>query len=144
MKNQAELKNCPTCGGFFNYTGIREVCGKCAQDEEKMYEEVYRFLRRRENRAATIERIVEMTGVTETLLHRWVRRGRLQPAMFPNLGYPCDNCGALTTSGKLCVACTEKIQTDLKQFEAAQEFREAIKQNEKVTYHTDRNGNIIL
>jgi len=144
MKNQAELKNCPTCGDFFNYTGIREVCGKCAQSEEKMYEEVYRFLRRRENRAANIDRIVEATGVTETLLHKWVRKGRLQPAMFPNLGYPCDNCGALTVSGKLCVACTEKIQTDLKQFEAAEEFREAIKENEKATFHLDRNGKRVL
>lgn len=144
MKNQAELRNCPTCNDFFHYTGIREVCGKCAQDEEKMYEEVYRFLRRRENRAATIERIVEITGVTESLLHSWVRRGRLQPAMFPNLGYPCDNCGALTASGKLCEKCAKEIQTDLQQFEAAQEFREAIKQNEQGTYHVDRNGNKIL
>ena len=45
--------------------------------KKRMYEEVYRFLRRRENRAATIERIVEVTGVTEDLLHKWVRKGRL-------------------------------------------------------------------
>ena len=132
-----ELRNCPTCGDFFNYTGIREVCARCAQAEEKKYEEVYRFLRRRENRAATIEQIVEKTGVTETLLHNWVRRGRLQPALFPNLGYPCDNCGALTTSGKLCETCVTNLQNELQQFEAVQEFREAIKQNEKGTYHID-------
>ena len=58
-----ELKNCPSCNEFFNYTGIREVCNKCAVNEEKLYENVYRFLRKRENRAATIERIVEVTGV---------------------------------------------------------------------------------
>ena len=109
----AELRDCPTCGDFFNYTGLREVCAKCAMNEEKMYEEVYRFLRRRENRAATIERIVEVTGVTETLLHQWVRKGRLQPALFPNLGYPCDNCGKLTTTGKLCDRCTADIKNDL-------------------------------
>ncbi len=134
-----ELRNCPTCGGFFNYTGIREVCGKCTQQEEQMYEEVYRFLRRRENRAATIERIVEETGVTETLLHKWVRRGRLQPALFPNLGYPCDNCGALTTKGKLCEACAAQLQNELKQFEAAEEFRDALQQSEKGAYHVGRN-----
>lgn len=130
-----ELRNCPTCDNFFNYTGVREVCIKCAQAEEKMYEEVYSFLRRRENRAASIETIVEKTGVTETLLYNWVRKGRLQPARFPNLGYPCDSCGALTTSGKLCAPCTDKLQTELKQFEAAKEFREAVKQNEKGTYY---------
>ncbi|AYC28938.1 TIGR03826 family flagellar region protein [Paenisporosarcina cavernae] len=133
-----ELKNCPSCGDFFNYTGIRDVCAKCAQDEERQYEEVYKFLRKRENRAANVERIVEVTGVNEDLLYKWVRKGRLQPALFPNLGYPCDNCGKLTNSGKLCQNCTNDLKRDLNQFDAAQNFREAIKQNEKGTYHSDR------
>lgn len=134
----AELKDCPTCGNFFNYTGIRDVCANCARDEEKLYEEVYRFLRRRENRAATIERIVEATGVTETLLHKWVRKGRLQPALFPNLGYPCDNCGKLTSKGKLCEGCTDELKGELRTFEAAQEFREAVAKNETGTYLAEK------
>ena len=134
----AELRDCPSCGEFFNYTGVREVCAKCAMSEEKMYEEVYRFLRRRENRAATVERIIEETGVTESLLYKWVRKGRLQPAMFPNLGYPCDNCGKLTNRGKLCVDCTSTIQDDLKKFEAVKEFREAIEEKDRATYLSDR------
>ncbi|MBD7985188.1 hypothetical protein H9649_11370 [Sporosarcina sp. Sa2YVA2] len=134
----AELKDCPSCGAFFNYTGIRDVCANCAQSEEKLYEEVYRFLRRRENRAATIERIVEATGATETMLHKWVRKGRLQPALFPNLGYPCDNCGKLTAKGKLCEGCTNELNTELRQFEAAQEFREAVNKRETGTYLADK------
>lgn len=134
----AEIKDCPSCGNFFNYTGIRDVCANCARDEEKLYEEVYRFLRRRENRAATIERIVEVTGVTETLLHKWVRKGRLQPALFPNLGYPCDNCGKLTTKGKLCETCTEELKSELRTFDAAQEFREAVAKNETGTYLAEK------
>lgn len=135
-QNQAEIRNCPSCGDFFNYTGVRETCIKCARKEEKLFEEVYRFLRRRENRAASIERIVEKTGVEADLLHKWVRRGRLQPTMFPNLGYPCDKCGRLTTKGKLCEPCTEELQQDLKQFEAAQEFRESVKKSNEQTYFT--------
>ena len=131
-----ELKNCPSCGEFFNYTGIRDVCNNCAMNEEKLYETVYRFLRKRENRAATVERIVEATGVDEKLLHKWVRKGRLQPALFPNLGYPCDNCGKLTTEGKLCKSCTEELKTGLRQFEAAQEFREKVNKQDS-TYHKD-------
>lgn len=133
-----ELKNCPACGGFFNYTGLRDVCNNCAMNEEKMYEVVYRFLRKRENRAATVERIVEVTGVEESLLHKWVRKNRLQPAMFPNLGYPCDNCGRLTTVGKLCKTCTTELQSDLRQFDAAVEFREKVNQTEAATYRKDR------
>ncbi|WP_318615800.1 TIGR03826 family flagellar region protein [Sporosarcina sp. YIM B06819] len=134
----AELRNCPTCGEFFNYTGVRDVCSKCAMSEEKIYEEVYRFLRKRENRAATIERIVEATGVIESLLYKWVRKGRLQPAMFPNLGYPCDGCGKLTSKGKLCESCATNIQNDLKIFEAVTEFREAIVEKDRATYFSDR------
>ena len=134
----SELRDCPSCGEFFNYTGVRDVCAKCAMNEEKMYEEVFRFLRRRENRAATIERIVEVTGVTESLLHKWVRKGRLQPALFPNLGYPCDSCGKLTIKGKLCESCTTTIQNDLETFEAVKEFREAIVEKDRATYLSER------
>lgn len=134
----ADLRHCPSCGDFFNYTGVREVCGKCGMNEERVYEEVYRFLRKRENRAATIERIVEMTEATESMLHKWVRKGRLQPAMFPNLGYPCDNCGKLTSKGKLCDTCTADLKQDLKTFEAATEFREAVQQKEQATYLSER------
>ena len=129
-----ELKNCPTCGEFFNYTGLREVCNPCAMNEEKQYEIVYRFLRKRENRAATVERIVEATGVEESLLHKWVRKGRLQPAMFPNLGYPCDSCGKLTQVGKLCGKCTDELKSGLRQFEAAREFRDKVNNQESVYY----------
>ncbi|WP_432354578.1 TIGR03826 family flagellar region protein [Sporosarcina sp. A2] len=135
----AELKDCPSCGQFFNYTGVREVCGKCGMNEERVYEDVYRFLRKRENRAATIERIVEVTEATESMLHKWVRKGRLQPAMFPNLGYPCDSCGKLTSTGKLCDECASDIKQDLKTFEAATEFREAVRQNDRATYLSRKN-----
>ncbi|MEK4484789.1 TIGR03826 family flagellar region protein [Psychrobacillus sp. FSL H8-0484] len=133
-----ELKNCPSCGEFFNYTGLREVCNNCAMNEEKLYEIVYRFLRKRENRAATVERIVEATGVEESLLHKWVRKNRLQPAMFPNLGYPCDNCGKLTNVGKLCASCSQKLQAGLRQFDAAKEFREKVNNQEVTTYRKDK------
>lgn len=129
-----ELKNCPTCGEFFNYTGLRDVCNPCAMNEEKQYEMVYRFLRKRENRAATVERIVEATGVEEALLHKWVRKGRLQPALFPNLGYPCDSCGKLTQVGKLCTKCTAELKSGLRQFDAAKEFRDKVNSREAAYY----------
>lgn len=135
----AELRDCPKCGAFFNYTGVRDVCHNCAMQEEDLYQVVYRFLRKRENRAATADRIEEATGVDKDLLYKWVRKGRLQPAMFPNLGYPCDNCGHLTKSGKLCDNCLKTIKTDLKTFEAAKEFRENIEKNERGTYLSERN-----
>ena len=134
----AELRSCPMCGVFFNYTGLREVCHSCAQKEEDLYQIVYRFLRKRENRAATVDRIEEATGVERDLLFKWVRKGRLHPAIFPNLGYPCDNCGHLTNKGKLCDKCVGNIKSDLRTFEAAKEFREGILEKDRVTYYAER------
>ena len=130
----AEIRNCPSCGELFNYIGIRDICNKCARNEEELYEVVYRFLRKRENRAATVERIVEATGVKEELLYKWVKKKRLHPAMFPNLGYPCDNCGRLTNNGKLCDRCKGELTADLRSFEATQEFKDKITENERATY----------
>lgn len=133
-----EVRNCPKCNTLFNYNGIREICSKCSAAEETMYEVVYRFLRKRENRAATVDRIVEVTGVEENLLYRWVRKGRLQTALFPNLGYPCDSCGRLTNTGKICMNCQKKLKNDLNRLEATEEFREAVRNHEKGTYLSER------
>lgn len=135
----AELRSCPLCGEFFNYTGLREVCHSCAQKEEDMYQIVYRFLRKRENRAANIDRIEEATGVERDLLYKWVRKGRLHPAVFPSLGYPCDNCGHLTNSGKLCEKCQKSLKSELRTFDAAKDFRDNIAKRDRGTYHSDRN-----
>ena len=117
----AEVQNCPTCNGIFNYTGVRDICPMCAREEDKMYEKVYRFLRRGGNRSSTVEKIVLETGVTTTLLYKWVRKGHLQPVQFPNLGYPCDSCGELIAKGKLCKSCTNNLRDELEAFEASQE-----------------------
>ncbi|KFL43953.1 membrane protein [Lysinibacillus sp. BF-4] len=134
----AEVRSCPKCDAFFNYTGMRDVCAKCAQAEEDLYQVVYRFLRKRENRAATVERIVEVTGVEEATLYNWVRRGRLHTAMFPNLGYPCDQCGRLTSEGKICARCREELKQDLRTFDAAKQFREDVANRDKGTYHAGK------
>lgn len=134
----AEVRNCPTCNDLFNYIGTRDVCGKCSAKEEDLYQIVYRFLRKRENRAATVERICEATGVSEELIYKWVRKKRLLPTMFPNLGYPCDQCGHLTYGAKLCNRCLEKLQRDLQRVEAAEEFRENIEQSARGTYLAQR------
>ncbi|MFK2826315.1 hypothetical protein QYG89_11685 [Bacillus sp. B190/17] len=117
-----EIINCSRCGELYMENAFRDVCAKCAKSEEEMYETVYRFLRQRENRAATIERVVEVTGVKEELIHKWVKKGRLHAAHFPNLGYPCDRCGAIITKGKICGKCTMDIERDLKQIQREEEF----------------------
>ncbi|MBU8905984.1 TIGR03826 family flagellar region protein [Desertibacillus haloalkaliphilus] len=108
------LENCPKCGKLF-VKGIRTVCNDCHKEVEKMFETVYQFIRRRENRAATMEEVVEATGVSEQQISRFIREGRLQLAQFPNITYPCDSCGKRIREGRICSSCQSNLGKDLKQ-----------------------------
>ncbi|MBS4204946.1 TIGR03826 family flagellar region protein [Lederbergia citrea] len=121
-----DLLNCPNCGDIYVKHAIRDICDKCYREEEADYEKVYRFLRVRENRAATIERVAEVTGVKEELLYKWVRSGRLHTAQFPNLGYPCDKCGKIIRKGKLCEGCVTGMIGELETFEMERNRQEAL------------------
>nr|WP_017553668.1 TIGR03826 family flagellar region protein [Heyndrickxia coagulans] len=128
----AELANCPNCGKLYVKNPVRDVCEDCYREEEAAFERVFQFLRKRENRAATIETIVEKNHVPEKLVFKWVRNGRLLIAHFPNLAYPCDRCGKLIQSGKLCEECAKTIAKDLERFEKEKKRQEEIR---KKAYH---------
>ncbi|WP_062108969.1 TIGR03826 family flagellar region protein [Bacillus niameyensis] len=124
-----DIINCPTCGKIFMKNAVRDVCADCYRQEEADYDRVYQFLRKRENRAATIETVANSTGVEESLLYKWVRRGRLHTTQFPNLGYPCDQCGKIIKKGKLCDSCTSNIKNELEVFDKEQERIENFKKS---------------
>jgi flagellar operon protein (TIGR03826 family) len=111
-KSMGELMNCPKCNALF-VKSLHSVCEKCRKEEELQFDKVYTFLRKKENRSATITEIAEGTGVNEDLIMKFVKEGRLRTAMFPNLGYPCDRCGTQIQQGKLCLACLDNLQQGL-------------------------------
>ena len=119
------LANCPECGGLFVKSEFRLTCEKCFREEEKQYEIVYNYLRKRENRMATMMQVVEATGVKESLIIKFVKAGRLHLSQFPNLGYPCDRCGTLIRDGRLCADCSQDLQ---KQIDDLQKMEEEKKQ----------------
>lgn len=129
----AELANCAKCGRLFVKLSTRDVCESCHQEEERQFECVYAFLRKRENRTATMAQVVEATGVEEKLIIKWIRAGRLQLVHFPNLGYPCDSCGAMIREGRLCAKCLGQLQADLRRAEGEKE-KEA--RSRRATYYT--------
>lgn len=109
-----ELSNCPDCGEIYVKNKFRNVCEKCWREEEAAFDVVYKYMRKRENRAATLLQVVEATGVLEALILKFVKNGKLQVAQFPNLGYPCDKCGTVIRKGRLCDECAGEIKADLK------------------------------
>jgi len=125
--NMAELANCARCNAVF-VKGLRNICQNCFKEEEDAFQTVYRFLRERTNREATLLEIVEATGVDESYITKFIKEKRLLPSEFPKLGYPCEKCGTNIVKGKLCVSCTEELKKELTAFEKAEQNLEKARQ----------------
>lgn len=130
----AELGNCPQCGDIYVLNNIRDVCLNCYKQEEADFEKVYQFIRKKQNRTAQMEEVVEATGVEKTLIYKFIKKGRIKLAQFPNLGYPCAKCGTVIREGKLCQPCMTGIQSDLHVIEKEEERKKELEKRN--TYFT--------
>ena len=135
-----DVINCPSCAKLTVKSKFRDVCEECYKAEEKIFDAVYSYMRKRENRAATIPQIIEATGVEEALLLKFIKNGRLKQAHFPNLGYPCDKCGGIIHSGKICEKCVKELRAEL-EIHAKEEIRkqEVMEQKRRSTYLSGKN-----
>ena len=131
----AELSNCPNCGQLF-VKALRPVCDKCAREAEEKFDAVYRFIRKRENRSASMDEVHDSTGVEKDLIIQWIREGRLRVSQMPNMGIPCEHCGKTISEGKLCDSCRSKLTGELKQGDKEKQFEDRKKQKERERYTT--------
>lgn len=128
-----EIANCPKCDALFIQNQFRTVCEKCYKEEETAYEAVYKFLRKRENRKAQLDEVVEATNVPKELILKFIRLGRIQLINFPNLGYPCEKCGKVIREKRLCADCKDNIHKQIHQMEQEKIISERNKQTIKTT-----------
>lgn len=132
-----ELANCPKCNGLFVQTQLRTVCDTCFKEEENAYETVYQFLRKRENRKAELDVVVEATGVSKELILKFIRQGRIMLSNFPNLGYPCEKCGKTIREERLCNDCKNDIHKQLNRIEQEKMISERNNQsNHQTTFYS--------
>jgi flagellar operon protein (TIGR03826 family) len=129
-----DVINCPSCENLMVRNKFRDVCENCWKEEEKQFDIVYKFIRIRENRTATIPQVIEGTNVDEGLLLKFIKTGRLKIIQFPNLGYPCDSCGTIIRTGKLCDSCASNLREALEIHEKEEERKEELRRREKGTY----------
>lgn len=133
----AELANCPKCGDLYVVNNLRDICPKCWKQEEADYEKVSQFIRKKQNRTALMDEVVEATGVERSLIYKFIKKGRIKLAQFPNLGYPCAKCGTQIREGKLCSSCLAEVRTGLKSLEEEEERKQEITKRNR-TYFTDK------
>lgn len=103
------LKNCPECGRLF-VDNILGLCPDCQRKELEAEEIVAAFLRKTQK--ASIEEIHEATGVKEKVILRMINRGRIVGDF--EITYPCENCGAQITEGRLCISCAKNFVEQVK------------------------------
>lgn len=118
-----KLSNCTRCGKLYVKDSIRDICMDCLWEEEEAFEKVREFLKKRENRTASMSQVVEKTGVEEKQILKWIRSGRLRVINFPNLQYPCENCGRPIKSGRFCDRCRKGFKVELERFERERKRR---------------------
>ncbi|RWZ55038.1 flagellar protein YvyF [Halobacillus fulvus] len=136
-----ELANCPRCHAIF-MKGAATVCPACKKKEEQDFQTVYAFLRKKQNRTATVQEISAKTDVEEKQIRQFVAQKRLHPAQFPNLSYDCEKCGTSITEGRLCQNCSQDIEKGLKQLQKNEglENRKLEREREKArTYYSLKN-----
>lgn len=119
-----QLDNCPRCGGLF-VRGVRDICQACYLKEEEEYQQVSSYLRKSENKKATIYEVSDATGVSVKQITRFIRQKRITLTDLPNLGYPCESCGQITAEGQLCVHCrqafVQRVDRELKEDQSQRE-----------------------
>ncbi|SEO59003.1 flagellar operon protein TIGR03826 [Amphibacillus marinus] len=130
-----ELENCSKCGNLFVKT-MRSICSNCYKEEEKSFQKVYEFLKKRVNRKATIPEIVSGTGVEESLIIKFVKEKRLRTSQFPNLTYPCERCGNHIDEGVLCSSCSTELTSTLQKEDAISQVRGKQEVSTKERQHT--------
>ena len=109
-----KLANCSRCDALF-VQAVRDICPKCYQEVEKEYELCAKFLRKRENRGATIHQVSEGTGVSVKQITRFIKEGRISVEGNPNLGYPCESCGTTIQKGSICPSCMRNLKHEITQ-----------------------------
>ncbi|HLR08873.1 MAG TPA: TIGR03826 family flagellar region protein [Bacillota bacterium] len=133
----SELANCVRCGDVFAKQ-TRNICPDCYKEEEEAFDKVYRFLRDRKNREATLDEINRATGVEKDLIIKFIKERRLRTSDFPKLAYPCERCGVDIVSGRICSQCSEEILDEWEHLEKQEQREKERKERQKIYYTLDK------
>ncbi|MCM3731591.1 hypothetical protein M3196_07950 [Fictibacillus nanhaiensis] len=129
-----DLMNCPQCGKLY-IKRIRNTCDACYFEEEQQFDKVYRYIRKSENRNATIVEVSDATKVSENKIIYFIHQGRIRVKGFPNFTYPCDGCQKPINDGRLCQQCKDKLKSEL----SIEDFIKKKQEEALPSYHTDDN-----
>jgi flagellar operon protein (TIGR03826 family) len=103
-----ELKKCPRCGKLFAYSAL-PVCNECLQKEEADFTKVRDYLR--ENPDSGLKETSEGAEVSENLIIKFLKEGRLIATNAFIGVLSCERCGKHINSGRFCDKCIVELKS---------------------------------
>jgi len=103
-----QLINCKKCGRMFSSVGGQEFCSKCRTDDETEFKIVREYIY--DNPDSTVKDVHEGTGVSEELILKFLRQGRLV-LKDQGVGLECERCGKSITTGRFCDQCAHELKS---------------------------------
>jgi hypothetical protein len=100
--------NCKDCGKVC-VANLSEQCAECRQKTWQAEVKVAEYLEAHQN--STLEEIHQATGVQRHIIMQMIRTGHISEG---SVSYPCANCQAPISEGRLCAKCVGQV---LKHFE---------------------------
>lgn len=135
------IKNCVRCNKIFAPTSGEKICPDCRAAELEMEERVKTYVR--EHRGATVNQVIEESGVPAKLVWRMIQQGLFENAGLVNAEYPCNVCGKIITTGLYCSECASKLKENAQKFVASMAARKRApekKQTFSDSMHNDINN----
>lgn len=105
------VKSCERCRRLFQYYGGTLMCPDCVQEIDRQFNDVKAYLY--DNPGASMEILVEETGVERSYVIRWLKEGRLVMDERHAALLDCETCGKPIRSGRYCEQCSGELRRTL-------------------------------
>lgn len=106
-----DVRVCKRCKKMFQHVSGPNICPKCKQKEEDMFQTVKEYLRK--NPGAAMSTVSEDTEVPISLIEGFLRQGRLEVTPDSPIALSCETCGAKIYTGRFCAKCSSNLANDL-------------------------------
>ncbi len=131
-----DVRVCKRCKKMFQHVTGPDVCPKCKQKEEEMFQVVKEYLRK--NPGASMNTVSQETEVPVSLIESFLRQGRLEVTADSPIRLSCETCGENILTGRFCSKCSASLMGDLssaaKQMTRAQAPKTEEKKAEKMRF----------
>ncbi|CAH2211876.1 flagellar protein [Tepidibacter aestuarii] len=128
-----ELVNCKECGRMFGSQNGELYCSKCRVNDDAEFKKVREYLY--DNPGASVQEVAEGTGVSETLIIKFLKQERIEIVEDENAILSCERCRKSIKTGRYCEICKAEIKKELAN--AAKSLKES--KGSKATYHSYNN-----